>query len=323
MREKVLLFVVAALMLPFVQLTQAQQPKKVPLVGWIAFYGSRPERDFMIGLRERGYIEGQSVIIDYRSAQGSEERLSEIAAELVRLKPDVIVASGNNATDATKKATTTIPIVFEHGDPVWDGVVESLAQPGKNLTGLSVISFELAGKRLELLRETFPKISRVAVLLDAEAAVHKRQFADMEKVAQVLGVQLQPLELQNARLDFDSVFQQAINQRANALLTLLSPIISRRRTHILEFAAKNRLPAIYPSSAFTVTGGLMSYGVNYTELWRRAAYFVDRILKGAKPSDLPVEQPTKFELVINLKTAKELGLTIPSNVLMWADRVIK
>ncbi len=323
MRSKLLLLLIVALLSLAEGSARAQQPRKVPRIGWIAFDGTRPDRAFMTGLRERGYIDGQSIIIEFRSAQGREERLSEIAAELVRLKPEVIVANGNDATDAARKATTTIPIVFMHGDPVWDGVAGSLAQPGKNLTGLSMIAFELAGKRLELLRDTFPKISRVAVLLGADAPVHKRQFADMEKVAQVLGIQLQALPLRDSRLDFDSLFQRAISERANAFLTLPNPIVIRHRTRVLDFAAKNRLPAIYPYGGFADAGGLMSYGVENRDLNRRAAYYVDRILKGAKPANLPVEQPTKFELVVNLKTAKAIGLTIPSKVLMWADRVIE
>jgi putative ABC transport system substrate-binding protein len=323
MRKKILHFVEATLILSLVWPAQAQQPQRVHRIGWIAFDGSRPSRGIMTGLGERGYIDGQSIIIEFRSAQGREERLSEIAAELVRLKPDVIVAISNAATKAARKATTTIPIVFVHGDPVWDGTVDSLAQPGNNLTGLSVVSFDLAGKRLDLLRDTFPKISRVAVLLDADAPVHRRQFADMEKVAQALSVRLQALELRGSKHDFDSVFQRAISQRANALLTLPNPFVSRHRTRVLEFAAKNRLPAIYPRSNSADAGGLMSFGPDYRDLNRRAVYFVDRILKGAKPSELPGEQPTKFELVINLKTAKELGLTIPPDVLMWADKVIQ
>ena len=300
----------------------AQEPQKVHRIGWISFNGSGPPRDFMTGLRERGYIEGQSIIIDYRSAQGRAERLSEIAAELVRLKPEVIVAGGNDATDAARKATSTIPIVFKHGDPIWGGVAGSLALPGKNLTGLSEIAFELAGKRLELLRDTFPKISLVAVLLDADAPVHKRQFSNMEKVAQVLGIQLQALPLHDSRVDFESLFQRAMSERVNAFLTLPNPLVFRYRTPVLQFVAKNRLPAIYPDSEFANAGGLMSYSVDYRDSNRRAAYYVDRILKGAKPSDLPVEQPTKFELVINLATAHQLGLTIPAKVLTWADRVI-
>jgi ABC-type uncharacterized transport system substrate-binding protein len=297
------------------------QPGKVPRVGWIAFMGSRPLDVFKSELRARGYVEGQSIIIEYRSAEARGE-LSEIAAEMVRLKFDVIVAAGNEPTDAAKKASSTIPIVFMSGDPVWNGTVGSLAKPGNNLTGLSIVSFDLAGKRLELLRDAFPKISRVAVLL-RDAPVHRRQFADMQKLAKALGVQLQALEYQDLMLDLDSVFQRAMNTRANALLILPNPAVFPHRTRLLDFAAKNRLAAIYPYSEFADEGGLMSYDVNRRELQRRAAYYVDRILKGAKPSDLPVEQPTKFELVVNLKAAKTLGLTIPSKILMWADRVIE
>ena len=301
---------------------EAQQPKKIPTIGWIAFDGSRPNRDFMTGLRELGYIEGQSIEIEYRSAQGSLKRLSEIADAVVRSRPEVIVAASNAATLAAMKSTATIPIVFIHGDPIWDGVAGSLAQPGKNLTGLSEVSFELAGKRLELLRDAFPTNVRVAVLLHGDA-IHRRQLTEMQTVAQPLGFQLQVLEYRNLMLDFDSVFQRAISQRANALLPLPNPVVNAHRTRVLEFAAKNRLPAIYPTRTFADAGGLMSYGPNRADLYRRAAYYVDRILKGAKPADLPVEQPTKFEFVINLKTAKDLGLTIPPDVLMWADEVIK
>lgn len=276
----------------------------------------------MTEIRNLGYIEGQSIIIDYRSAEGSEERLSKIAIELVRHQPDVIYAGGNSATDAVMDATNTIPIVFSHGDPIWSGVAGSLAQPGKNLTGLNEMSFELAGKRLELLRDTFPKISRVAVLLVADASVHIRQFADMEKVARVLGVQLQALRYKSSLISLDAVFQQGIDRRANSFLVLQNPALFRHQTRILDFAARNRLPAIYPVG-FADAGGLMTYGPSPRELNRRVAFYVDRILKGAKPSDLPVEQPKKFELIINLKTAKALGLTIPSRVLMWADKVIE
>src|SRR5262249_55071420 len=205
-------------------------------IGWIAFNGSRPPRDFIAGLRERGYVEGQSIIIEYRSAEGREERLSEIAGELVRLKLNVIVSESNAATSAAKKATSTIPILFLYGDLIGDSIVGSLAKPGKNLTGLSEVSFDLAGKRLEVLRDAFPKISRVAVLLHGDAN-HRRQFADMQKVAQALGVQLQALEYQDLMFDFDSVFQRAINQRANALLTLRSPIVRFYRTRVVDFAA--------------------------------------------------------------------------------------
>jgi ABC-type uncharacterized transport system substrate-binding protein len=322
MREKILLFVVAIL-LPFVQPTQAQQPKKIPRIGWIDIDGSEPRRAFLSGLRERGYIEGQSVIIEYRSAKGRYERLSQIAAELLRLKPDVIVTGGNDATDAAKKATTTIPIVFAtYGDPVGDSIVASLARPGGNMTGLSFLSVELSGKRLELLRDAFPKISRVAVLLDPDAPVHRRHFVEMENLAKTLGVELLALGPRGPKPDFKREFETAITQRADALITLPDPVRLNRKV-IVDLAAKNRLPAIYPEIRFTEAGGLMSYGPSLPDLYRRAANYVDKILKGPKLADLPVEQPTKFELVINLKTAKEIGVTIPPDVLMWADRVIK
>jgi len=301
----------------------AQQSKKIPRIAWIAYDGSKPPRAFITGLRERGYVEGKSIIIEYRSAEGRYERLSEIAGELVRRKVDVFVADSNAATDAAKKATTMIPIVFDtYGDPVGDGIVAGLAWPGGNITGLSALSFELAGKRLELLRNAFPKISRVAVLLHGDAN-HRRQFADMQNVAKALGVQLQALEYEDLMFDLDPVLQRTIAQHADALVVLQNPALFSHLTRLFDFATKNRLPVIYPSRAFATAGGLMSYGVRYAEVHRRAAYFVDRILKGAKPSDLPVEQPTKFELVVNLKTAKQIDLTIPSKVLMWADRVIE
>ena len=322
MREKILLFVVAIL-LPFVQPTQAQQPKKIPRIGWIDIDGSEPRRAFLSGLRERGYIEGQSVIIEYRSAKGRYERLSQIAAELLRLKPDVIVTGGNDATDAAKKATTTIPIVFAtYGDPVGDSIVASLARPGGNMTGLSFLSVELSGKRLELLRDAFPKISRVAVLLDPDAPVHRRHFVEMENLAKTLGVELLALGPRGPKPDFKREFETAITQRADALITLPDPVRLNRKV-IVDLAAKNRLPAIYPEIRVTEAGGLMSYGPSLPDLYRRAANYVDKILKGPKLADLPVEQPTKFELVINLKTAKEIGVTIHPEVLMWADRVIK
>jgi putative ABC transport system substrate-binding protein len=301
---------------------EAQQPKKIPRIGWIAFSGSGPPRGFMISLGELGYVDGQSIVIEYRSAQGRGERLAQIAAEVVRLTPDVIVAPSYDATAAAQKATTTIPIVFTYGDPVGMGTVGSLAQPGKNLTGLDSFASELAGKRLELLRDAFPKISCVAILLHADAN-SRRHLADLQNVAQPIGIQLQALEYRNVTVDLDSVFHRAINQRANALVVPKNPLMSYFREFLVHLAAKYRLPVIYPNSEFVYTGGLMSYGPDYRELHRRVAYYVDRILKGAKPADLPVEQPTKFELVINLKTARDLGLTISPEVLMWADRVIK
>jgi putative tryptophan/tyrosine transport system substrate-binding protein len=337
MRTIIALLLIIALLALAEGVSNAQQPaSKIPRIGWISLFGRNPPNltalvnhnrsniitAFVEGLSERGYIEGQNIIIEYRSPEGREDRLPEIAAELVRLKVDVIFADTNAATDAAQKATTTTPIVFMHGDPIGVGLVPSLDQPKRNLTGLSVLSFPLAGKRLELLKEAFPKISRAAIFLNPDGSAHKRQYAEMEGVAQALGVQLQALKARDPEPDFERLFQAAISQRANALLTLPNPIVSAHRKRVLNLAAKNRMPTMYPESRFTDAGGLMSYGPNLPNLYRRAAFYVDKILKGAKPADLPVEQPTKFELVINLKTAKTLGLTISSKMLMWADRVI-
>ena len=206
---------------------------------------------------------------------------------------------------------------------MWSGVVPSLAKPGRNVTELSGVSRQLAGKRLEMLKEVFPKISRVGVILNVEAANHRRDFAEMQSVAEALDIELQALEFRYSKQDFEGIFRQAISQRASAVLTLQGPLVNFHRERIVDLAARNRLPAMYPLSAFTNSRGLMSYGPNSADQYRRAAYFVDRILKGAKPSDLPVEQPTKFELVINLKAAKQIELAMPRQVLMWADRVIK
>jgi putative ABC transport system substrate-binding protein len=326
MREKILLFVVASLLVPFVQLAQAQELKKVPRIGWIALYGSKPGRDvasFLDGLRERGYVEGRNVTIEYRSADGREDQLPEIAAELVRFKVDAIVANSNAATHAAREATTTIPIVFVYGDPVGDGIVASLARPGGNITGLSFFSLELSGKRLELLKEAVPKITRVAVLYDLNGQTHTRQLEELQVTAQALSLQLQALEVRYPQPEFERLFQAALSQRANALLTLPDPRAFFYRRRVSDLAAKSRLPAMYPRSAYVEVGGFMSYGPSLPDLYRRAAFYVDKILKGAKPADLPVEQPTKFELAINLKTAQALDLTIPPNVLMWADKVIK
>ena len=323
MKKKVTVLTFGAMLLALSFRADAQPPHRVYRVGWIAISGSKPPRDFITGLRERGYIEGQSIIIEYRSAQGRYERLSEIAAELVRLKPDVIVAGGNDATDAVKKATATIPIVFAtYGDPLGDGLIASLARPGGNMTGLSFLSVELSGKRLELLKETLPKMTRVAVLYDPDAETHLRQLKEMQVVTQAVNVKLISLGPRGPKPDFKREFQSAITQRADALITLPDPVRLDRKV-IVDLAAKTHLPAMYPERGFTEAGGLMSYGPVTSDLYRRAAYYVDKILKGARPSELPVEQPTKFEFVINLKTAKQLKLTIPPKMLMWADRVIE
>ena len=304
-------------------IVEAQQPSKVPRIAFLAG-GSRSGDSLLLEtfwqrMKDLGYIEGKNIAADYRFAEGAPERLSDFAAELVRLNVDAIVAPGSGAR-AAKKATDTIPIVVAYGDPVADGLVASLARPGGNVTGLSAFISELGGKQLELVKEAFPRVSRVAVLW--WTGQNALMLEDMKVAAGALRVTLQPLELR-AVGDFDPVFSAIKKDRAHALIALRNTLTATYRTRIADFAAKSRLPAIYSDAEFVSAGGLMSYGVNVPHLWGRAATYVDKILKGAKPADLPVEQPTKFELVINLKTAEQIGLTIPPNVLARADRVIK
>ena len=277
---------------------------------------------FRQGLGALGYVEGKTIIIEWRQAEGKLDRLSALATELVRLKVNVIVTGGPTATRPVKEATTTIPIVMtQDSDPVGNGFVASLARPGGNITGLSNLASEISGKRLELLKEIVPKLARVAVLGVSTNPGNSQALRETELAAGALGVQIQYLDVRDAK-DIDAALRTASKERADAVLVLNFPgNISRG---IPDLAVKNRLPAIYYSSSVVVDrGGLMSYGVSLSDLDRRAATYVDRILKGAKPADLPVEQPTKFELVINLKAAKQIVLTIPPNVLARADRVIK
>jgi putative ABC transport system substrate-binding protein len=271
-------------------------------------------------LRELGYLEGQNIAFEAKGADGKSERLADLAAELVRLKASIIVTAGTRAAQAAKKATTTIPIVMAtSADPVGDGLVASLSRPGGNVTGVTTVSAELGGKRLELLQEVVPRLSRVGVLWDPRGglAVKETQVA-----AQGRGVQLQILEVGGPK-DFDSAFLTMARERSGALLVISTPMLFSERRRIADLAAKHRLPAVYHWKEYVEAGGLMSYGTDLADGFRRAAIYVDKILKGSKPADLPVEQPTKFELVINLKTAKQIGLTIPPNVLARADRVIK
>jgi putative ABC transport system substrate-binding protein len=278
---------------------------------------------FKQGLRELGYIEGRNIAIEYRYAEGKLDRLPALAAELVGLKVDVIVTGGPQATRPAKKATATIPIVMAFdSDPVGNGFVASLARPGGNVTGLSALSPEISGKQLELLKEIVPKLSRLAVLGNSAEPANPQSLREIERAAGVFGVQLQHLDVLGPK-DIETAFRAATKGRADALLALASPILNDQRTQILDFALKSRLPAIYFRPEFVEDGGLMSYATSFTDLSRRAATYVDKILKGAKPADLPVEQPTKFELVINLKAAKQIGLAIPPNVLARADKVIK
>jgi putative tryptophan/tyrosine transport system substrate-binding protein len=306
---------------------EAQQPAGIPRIGILigssaSSFSARVET-FRQRLRELGYVEGKNIFIEYRYAEGKLERLPDLAAELVRLKVDVIVTGGGPTILAAKRASATIPIVFAGAaDPVGSGLVSSLARPGGNITGLSVIAPDLDGKRLELLKEAFPKVARVAFLWQSGAVRGNEPLTGLEAAAKALGLKLQSLEVRSLD-DFDSAFARAKRDGAQALITSTGPHINTQQRQVFDFAAKNRLPSMYPGSEFVEAGGLMSYGPNYTDLFRRAADFVDKILKGTKPADIPVEQPTKFEFVINVKTAKQIGLTIPSKVLAQVDKVIK
>ena len=311
--------------------TAAAQPlAKVPRVGYLSpGSSSDPSRlrrfeAFRQGLRELGYVEGQSIAIEPRWAEGKYERYPTLAADLVRLKVDVIVVVGNAAIQAAQEATRTIPIVMGVGviDPSRSGPVASLARPGGNVTGMSMMAPDLAGKQLELLKEVVPKLSRVAVLQNPANPGNAPQLRAAETAARALGVRLQTLDVRVPQ-EIDGAFAAMARERADALLILADAIFTNQVRQIAERAAKKRLPAIYGVTEYAEAGGLMVYGANLPDLERRAATFVDKILKGAKPADLPVEQPTKFELVINLKTAKALGLTIPSSLLQRADEVIQ
>ncbi len=314
-----------------VGMADAQQPKRIPRIGFLSTVSpsaiaARTEA-FRQGLRELGYVEGKNIVIEWRYAEGKLDRLPALAAELARLKVDVIVTAGAGSTRAAKEATVTIPIVMTNvGDPIGSGFVASLARPGGNITGLSTLAPELSGKRLELLKEIVPRLSRVAVLGSSITPGNAQALREVELAAGALGVQVQYLDVQDPKgdpKDIETVFREARRGRADAVLVLATPVLSSHRAQVAELAVKNRLPAIYGSSENTDVGGLMAYGVSQNDLARRAATYVDKILKGAKPADLPVEQPTKFELVINLKAAKQIGLTIPPNVLARADKVIR
>jgi len=312
------------LALPFA--AEAQQAGKVPRIGFL-FYGSpgpSPELDaFRQGLRELGYIEGQNITIEYRSADNKLDRLSALADELVRLKVDVIVTPGTPASVAAKHATSTIPIVFAGvADAVGAGLVANFARPGGNITGLTGISAELGGKRLELLKEVAPKASRVAVLYNPADRSNVLVLKELQESAPALRLTLQPLGVRGPG-EFEGAFVAMSRKRAHALFGAAGILTTEHRKAIVDLAAKSRIPAMWGERQFVEAGGLMSYAVNFYDQVRRAATYVDKILKGAKPGDLPVEQPTKFELVINLKTAKALGFTIPQSLLLRADEVIQ
>jgi len=317
--------VILVLLVGCVGMAEAQQPGKVYRIGYLRAE-KPPEVDieaFSQGLREHGYVEGKNIVVEYRWADGNEERLRSIVAELIRLKVDLIVTSAPAATQAAKETTTTIPIVMvQVADPVAFGFVASLARPGGNITGFAFLLPEISGKRLELLKDTIPKLSRVAVLWNAANPYKEFDLKEVQAVADALRVAVHRFPVRGPN-NFDDAFKAAIKSRVGGLITLEDPFTTANRTQIVDLALKHRLPAVYGVRPFVDAGGLMSYGPDRGDQNRRAATYVDKILKGAKPADLPVEQPTKFEFIINLKAAKQIGVTIPQSVLYRADKVIK
>ena len=329
MIRRIFSLVLGALLLALSHPAEAQQPAgKVPRIGFLTTSSASDPLNalrldaFRQGLRELGYVQGKNINIEYRYAEGRSERLAESAQELVHLKIDILVASSAAVARAAKKSNVTIPIVVTNmGD--LSGLVASLARPGGNVTGLTHISIELLGKRLELLKEVLPRVSRFVYLDDATSKGYKRVAEETQNVAKALRVQLQVVEVKAPGSDIEGVFQTMVKERIGAFITEATPRISLDRKKILALAEQHRLPAMHSEEEWVNSGGLMSYGANRVDPYRRAATYVDKILKGTKPADLPVEQPTKFEFVINLKTAKALNLTIPQSVLFRADRVIK
>jgi len=322
MNNKMILFLLATLILASDHPADAQQAKRVYRVGILANVKSSATDVFQQGLRDLGHVEGQSLVIEHRYAEGKLDRLPDLAAELVRLNVDVIVSVGLTTLYAAKSVKTTPVVMGYSGDPVEAGIVASLAQPGGNVTGMTFFAAELAGKRLELLKEAIPGVSRVSVLANPGHPGEQRELRESQVTARSLAIALQYLAVRSAN-DLNEAFQAISREHAHALVTFPDALTMRYRKDIAEFSSKRRLPSVAGWAEFVEAGGLMSYGPNLVESYRRVAVFVDKILKGAKPADLPVEQPMKFELVINLKTAKQIGLTIPPNVLARADRVIK
>jgi putative ABC transport system substrate-binding protein len=305
----------------------AQQPEKIPRIGFLldapfSALAGRIEA-FRQGLRELGYIEGKNIVVEWRSSEGKIERRNELAAELVHLKVDVIVSAGPTVTRVLKEATSTIPIVMgQDTDPVGSGFIASLAKPGGNITGLAALAPEMSGKQLELLKQIVPKLSRAAIIGNSTNPGDAQALRETVLAAGAYEIYLRYLDVLDPK-DIETVFRSIAKGRADGLLVLGNPILNAHRKQIVDLATKHRLPATYARPEFVEAGGLIYYGTSYNDLFRRAAIYVDKILKGAKPADLPVEQPTKFELVINLKAAKQIGLTIPPNVLARADKVIR
>jgi ABC-type uncharacterized transport system substrate-binding protein len=326
MRAKILVYALPALILATIHLAEAQQPKKVPRIGFLLATSPGPDpriEGFRQGLRELAYVEGKNIAIEWRYAEGKEDLVPTLAAELVQLNVEIIVTDGTNVTRAAKNATKTIPIVMaSDADPVGNGFVASLARPGGNVTGLTNLLAGLSGKRLELLKEAIPDISRVGILWNPENPSSVSGFKETQEAARALAMQLQSLEVRSAD-DFAGAFRAATKAKARALTVVSDSLMFSNRRRLLELASNYKLPTMHTQSLWVDAGAMMSYGTNLPDLWRRAAVYVDKILKSAKPADLPVEQPTKFEFIINLKTAKQIGLTIPPNVLARADKVIK
>jgi ABC-type uncharacterized transport system substrate-binding protein len=310
-------------LLTTIDFAAAQQTKKVPRIGYLSsrFAIEPREEAFRKGLSELGYVEGQNIVIEWRFAEGKRERQTSLAADLVRLNVECIIATGTSAVHAAKQATSTIPIIMANmgDDPVQQGFVASLARPGGNITGFTIMGGDLAGKRLEIVKEVLPKVSRVAILRDPGNPATSAYLKETEAAAGALGVQLQSIESRGGS-DLVNVFRAAAKGRAGALIVVA---FGAQRPQIVNLTIKNRIPTMYTDPTFVPDGGLMSYSADVIEQFRRAAIYVDKILKGTKPADLPVERPTKFELLINLKTAKQIGLTIPPNVLARADKVIR
>jgi putative ABC transport system substrate-binding protein len=328
MKSKIITIALRALLVALSFPVQAQQPTKIPRIAYLA--GSSPSAmsartdAFRQGLRELGYVEGKTIVVEWRFGEGKADRVPSLVAELVRLKVNVIVTGGSRVTRVAKQATSTIPIVMaQDNDPVANGFVASLAQPGGNITGLATLRPELSGKQLELLKEIIPKLSHVAFFGTSTMPGNAQALKETEMAAGAFGVKLQYLDVLGSK-DIEAAFRAASKgQAAAVLMQARGSITSSHRTEIAELAVKNRLPTIYPWKEFVEAGGLMSYATSISDLDRRAATYVDKILKGAKPAELPVEQPTKFEFIINLKAAKQIGLTIPPNVLARADKVIR
>jgi len=325
MAIKTVIILLVGLALWSIHFAEAQQAKKVPRIGYLgSSTGAINNEAFRQALRELGYIEGENILIESRYIEGQQDRAPNLVAELLQLKPDVLVVLTLSSIRSAKKATTSIPIVMvTTNDPVETGIVDSLARPGGNITGVTRLTRDLSGKRLEMLKEVIPKLSRVGVIWDADGPGPTIAFNEYEAAAQMLKIKLQSLDIRGLNLDFDRVFHIAAKVHASAIIPIRSSVLIRNVRRIAELAIKNRLPSMNESDDFVEAGGLISYSADEAASFKRAAVYVDKILKGAKPADLPVEQPTKFELVINLKTAKQIGLTIPPNVLVRADKVIR